>query len=256
MILSGPKPILGSGRLSLSWGLTAVFAGILVLGAGAVLRHPESGPALRGMKKARAMGCFSCHGPEGAGGVGDPGLQGRVIPGWGMGDMAQYVREASDLEHWVLQGKAPGPPSRAFLSMPAYAGRLSRKDLEDILACLEAVSGSPWTIPPEAAAGFRISLESGCFGCHGPGGLGGLANPGSFKGVVASWDGKDFARLVRDKAEFREWVLEGRSARIARNPLARFFLNRALLRMPAYKGKLSDTDLGRIEAYVQWRRGP
>jgi hypothetical protein len=71
---------------------------------------------------------------------------------------------------------------------------------------------------------------------------------------VPSWDGRDFPELVRDRAEFAEWVERGVSRRFERDPLARFFLDRAVLEMPAYRNHLEPGDLDALWAYVQWLR--
>ena len=96
--------------------------------------------------------------------------------------------------------------------------------------------------------------ELGCVGCHGTGGRYARANPGSLKGYVPPWDGSDFPDLVRDKAEFREWVEQGVSGRFRANPLASFFLRRASLHMPAFHNHLEAGDVDALWAYVSWLR--
>ncbi|MCI0658045.1 MAG: hypothetical protein L0170_13415, partial [Acidobacteria bacterium] len=81
-------------------------------------------------------------------------------------------------------------------------------------------------------------------------------NPKSLTGYVPSWDGADFPDLVRDRAEFGQWVEEGTSKRFQKNPIARFFLERAVLKMPAYRDHLEPGDLDALWAYVQWLREP
>lgn len=44
------------------------------------------------------------------------------------------------------------------------------------------------------------------------------------------------------------------SRRFARDPLARFFLDRATMRMPAYRRFLRPGDLDTLWAYVRWLR--
>jgi len=57
---------------------------------------------------------------------------------------------------------------------------------------------------------------------------------------------------VRDEDELRSWILDGEIARIASNPLGRFFTRRQIVQMPAYRGVVSGQDLDDIVAYIQW----
>jgi len=107
-----------------------------------------------------------------------------------------------------------------------------------------------------AAAGLARAEALGCVGCHGPGGRLARANPGSLKGYLPSWDGADFPELVRDSTEFRQWVERGVSRRLEADRLARFFLGRAVLKMPAYGRRLDAPDVAALWAYVRWLRTP
>jgi DNA-binding GntR family transcriptional regulator len=71
---------------------------------------------------------------------------------------------------------------------------------------------------------------------------------------VPSWDGRDFPELVKDSTEFREWVERGVSRRFATNPLARWFLDRAVLHMPAFEKHVAPGDVEALWAYVAWLR--
>ena len=71
---------------------------------------------------------------------------------------------------------------------------------------------------------------------------------------MPSWDGTDFAELVGDSTEFRQWVEHGVSRRFETNPFARFFLRRAALKMPAYEKHLEPADVPELWAYVTWLR--
>jgi len=71
---------------------------------------------------------------------------------------------------------------------------------------------------------------------------------------VPSWDGGDLPELVRDSTEFRDWVEQGASRRFWRDPIARFFLRRAALKMPAYKNRLGPQGAPALWAYVNWLR--
>ena len=81
-------------------------------------------------------------------------------------------------------------------------------------------------------------------------------NPGSLKGYIPPWDGRDFPDLVANDNELREWILSGRPQRLQSNPAARFFLDRQTIRMPAFRGQITDEELRAIEAYIGWLRRP
>ena len=126
--------------------------------------------------------------------------------------------------------------------------------MTDLVAYVMTVSGM---LEPEdslAARGLVRAESLGCVGCHGPGGRLARTNPGSLKGYVPSWDGADFPELVASREEFDQWVQDGVSRRFERNRLARFFLDRAVLKMPAYRRHLGSADLDALWAYLQWLR--
>ena len=57
-----------------------------------------------------------------------------------------------------------------------------------------------------------------------------------------------------DETELREWILGGRPQRLQTNPLARFFLDRQAIRMPAFRGQITEEELRALEAYIRWLR--
>jgi mono/diheme cytochrome c family protein len=140
--------------------------------------------------------------------------------------------------------------------MPAWRGRLSDAQVDDLVAYLRAVAAADLPEDPTALKGHAVAERLGCFGCHGPGGRGAGRNPGSLKGYIPPWDGRDFAELVADERELREWVLRGRPQRLAENPLARFFLDRQVIRMPAFRDQVTEEDLRALVAYISWLRAP
>src|SRR5437899_791643 len=82
---------------------------------------------------------------------------------------------------------------------------------------------------PVVARGRERMVKFRCESCHGIGGSGGVANPGSFKGYVPGWLGDDFKDLARDDSELRQWILDGGVERLAKDHLAVFFLTRQRL---------------------------
>ncbi len=183
------------------------------------------------------------------------------MPGWGGAAAAMYMKSEEQIREWILYG-APRSGSRdgtawttdGLVEMPAYHDLLSNRDLDDLVAYFLAVSGWAPEIPDGPFEGRRVATRIGCFGCHGPSGMGGVPNPGSFKGHISPWDGEEFRELVRSDAELREWILDGSIARLRDNPLARYFLDGQKTQMPAYRGHISNEELNLMVQYVGWLR--
>ena len=214
-------------------------------------RTANIGAVQRGADLAVANGCLGCHG--------GPGLS-PVLP--------RPFAELDDVEpatlrEWILDGMPQrvrqDPESRMALEaeairMPAWRGRLSHAQVDDLVTYMRAVAAADVPEDPAARNGYAIAERLGCFGCHGPGGRGAGGNPGSLKGYIPPWDGPDFAELVANDGELREWILGGRPQRFQANALARFFLDRQAIRMPAFRGQLTEGDLRALETYIRWLR--
>jgi len=143
------------------------------------------------------------------------------------------------------------PPVR----MPAYRSVIDDDQLEDLIAYYKAVavfSDDADAMPARARMGYAVARDSGCFGCHGPGGLLGTRNPRSFKGYVPPWRGDDFRELVKNDEELRAWILDGVIPRIETNRVGRWFLSRQVVRMPAYRGVLPDSSVEDVMSYIRW----
>ena len=226
--------------------------------------RPLLTPAERGRRLAERTGCFGCHGPEGTRGTANPGRTDGTVPGFGS-ELMMFAADEREIREWIRYGV---PTSRSqsetwhqqrdagALRMPAFDDRLSDRQVDDLVAFVLAVNGSPTPQDSLALAGLETARRLGCFGCHGAGGRFARPNPGSLKGYVPAWDGRDFPDLVRNRTEFDEWVRDGRSKRFAKNRAARFFLDRATLLMPAYEKHLQPGDVDALWAYVTWLRRP
>jgi mono/diheme cytochrome c family protein len=214
----------------------------------------EGTPVQRGRRVAERMGCFGCHGPDGGAGIPNPGSD-EAVPSWSDGTWMMYNDKEEDVRAWILDGHAAGhlPEPEALLKMPAFKGRLSDAELDDLVAYVLTVMQFN---PPEgkAGAGREAAQRLGCFGCHGPEGRGLHGNAGSLKGYTPAWDGDDYADLVRSPAELRQWVRNGITDRFRGNPAARRFVEGEAVRMPAYGDKVSDADLDALQAYIEWVR--
>ena len=244
-------------------------AAVLLLAlAGAVAwrlaRTSHLGAVERGRRVAEASGCFGCHGPGGATGL-LYAADGISVPSFSNDDVRQYARNEGEIREWIEDGAprrlreqedADEEMEPALLVMPAFRGRLDDDEISDLVQYVKAASD--FDSPPEGPAleGREAARRLGCFSCHGPQGRGALPNPGSFKGYIPPWDGEDYEDLVRDEAELHAWVLDGAPERLRENRFARFFLDRQIVRMPAYRRHISDTELKEIAAYIRWLRTP
>jgi mono/diheme cytochrome c family protein len=241
-------------------------AAILAAGAALVLvagwwRSRNVGAVQRGFAAAERNGCFNCHGPAGLAGFDGPAAIG-AVPALG-GELAGRPLPELEIRRWILDGR----PARAgggaadqegeadsLLRMPAFRGVLSAREVDEVVAYVQAIAEVEF--PPEGRAreGHAAAGRLGCFQCHGPAGRGDPPNPGSLKGYIPSWSGADFAELVRDESEARAWVLDGGPRRLREHPVARFFLARQVIKMPAYRGRISEAEVEAVLAYVRWLR--
>jgi mono/diheme cytochrome c family protein len=237
--------------LVLIFGITVGFA-----------RRPNLPPAERGRRIAERTGCFGCHGPGGLRGANNPGRTDQTVPNFA-DDVMMYAKTPGEIHEWIHNGvtrkKAASVTWRAdrdrgALRMPAFKGRMSERDMDDLVAYVMASSGMPEPDDSLVVRGIRRAKDLGCIGCHGPGGRLARPNPGSWKGVIPSWDGGDFPEVVRDSTEFRQWVEHGISERFRTNPLASFFLRRAPVKMPAFDKHLQPDDVPALWAYIRWLR--
>ena len=179
------------------------------------------------------------------------------------GNARMYATDRAEIEQFIRHG-APrawldDPTVTARLDsqqlrMPAYDETLSDAEIADLVAFTSAVERVELPGDEAADRGRQLAWKHGCLVCHGIEGSGGLANPGSLGGFVPGFLGANFADMVRDEAEFREWVVDGTSSRLEANPLIRFFLRRQRISMPAYGEMLSDEEIGWLWDWVVMMR--
>ena len=242
-------------------GLVCVLLPTLLMG-GCGLLPPPLTPVERGRRLAERTGCFACHGPEGRGGVANPGRTDRTVPGFS-DDLMMYAKDRDAVREWIEDGVTAAKAKsvtwreqreRGALRMPGFEHRLTSRQIEDLVAFVEASAGDPEPADSLALLGLHRARALGCVGCHGAGGRLERPNPGSFRGYVPSWDSPEFAELVKSRTEFGEWVERGISRRFEANAGARFFLGRAALKMPAFQRHLQPGDRDALRAYVEWLR--
>jgi mono/diheme cytochrome c family protein len=217
--------------------------------------------AERGARVAAGAGCFDCHGPEGNGGVKNPGSEDGAVPGFSGGTPMMWVTSEDEIREYVLDGaparKRDDPRYQQrikaqLLTMPAYRGYLGAREVDDLIVYIRAVSGLVVPNDALAAQGQDLTVRLGCFHCHGPMGAGGSKNLGSFKGYIPGWWGSDFRELVRNDDELRGWVRDGQIARLRDHPIAKYFIHGQRISMPAYKGFITDQQVVALIRYVRW----
>ena len=261
-------------RVAIALGIVVVLVGS-ALGVFVYVRAPRLTPALRGAQLAREFGCFACHGPGGTGSIPNPGSEEEEVPAWDGGTAMMYVKNEQEIREWILYGRpkrledeerhafagdseAHGDENDVHdrssllpLRMLAFENVISENQLDDLVAYYKAVAAFE-TPPPRAREGYEAASRLGCYGCHGPGGRVGSNNPRSFKGYIPPWHGRDFAELVKNEKELRRWILDGKIDRFESNPVARYFVRRQAIQMPAYRDALRDGELEGLVTYVHW----
>ena len=143
----------------------------------------------------------------------------------------------------------------------------SRRGLVVTLLVLLAVGEAAWIAYPRArqlifpseetaaARGHRVAVSYGCFECHGPGGGGGVKNPGSKEGEVPAFTEQTQMMYVKTTDDLREYILDGAPKRRRDDPDYVAQTKKAGLHMPAYRGFISDAPLDDLVAYLRATSG-
>ncbi len=248
--------------------LAALALAVLVAVAGPpvgrfVLWQRELNPILSGRLLAEEQGCFGCHWSFSKAEIPNPGSRWGRVPRFAEGNARMYAESRQEIEEFIRFGAprswreseaASARLADQRIRMPAYGELLAENQLRSLVAFASAVERVDGPADELAARGRELARSNGCFSCHGVDGSGGLANPGSIGGFVPGFLGGNFTDLVKDEAEFREWVLDGTSRRLEANPVIRWFWRRQRLSMPPYRGELDDQELGALWAWVEAAR--
>jgi len=121
-----------------------------------------------------------------------------------------------------------------------------------LVAGIGAVARRP-NLPP-AARGRRLAERTGCFGCHGPGGIRGANNPGRTDKTVPNFEG-DVMMYAKTPDEIHEWIHNGVTRKKAASVTWRAERDRGVLKMPAFKGRMGERDMDDLVAYVMAASG-
>ena len=250
------------GRLA---RIAAVLALVAATGAYALhyWRTKNVGAVQRGWTVGQRNGCFTCHGDGGHRGMPDPGHGLEDVPPFSGGLITMYASSEGEIREWIVDGmpkRIRDDPEqmklreKAVIRMPAWRTMIKGRDLEDVVAYVKAVSDFEVPKDDRAEEGRQVAVKFGCFNCHGPQGRGAMPNVRAFKGYIPAWDGPDFGDLVKDDQELRDWILDGGTRRLTGNRLARWFIERQPIKMPAYRNYVTAAEVDRLVDYVHWLR--
>jgi mono/diheme cytochrome c family protein len=103
----------------------------------------------------------------------------------------------------------------------------------------------------DAVRGQRVAQALGCFNCHGAEGRGNVPNPGSAYDTVPSFTEQTLMMFAKNDQELTEYIVDGAPQRRRRDPRYREQIDRQALRMPAFRGWISDRDLTALVAYLR-----
>jgi mono/diheme cytochrome c family protein len=105
-----------------------------------------------------------------------------------------------------------------------------------------------------AERGRRLAERTGCFACHGPGGIRGAANPERSDGTVPTFEG-DVMMFANSPEEIREWIRDGVTRKRKVSRTWRNQREAGVLKMPAFGRRLSQEQIGDLVAYVMAASG-
>jgi len=108
--------------------------------------------------------------------------------------------------------------------------------------------------PTPAQRGRQVAESFGCFACHGPGGTGGMPNPGSEEQQVPAWDGGTSMMYVENEQEIREWILDGHPKRLEKEHHHEETAENdgsLPIHMPAFEGVVSADEVNDLVAYYK-----
>jgi mono/diheme cytochrome c family protein len=236
--------------------LTLVAVTLLLLGLFRNELFPEYSPANRGAQLAVRAGCMSCHGSGGPASV-NPARSG---PSDTVPPLFSERQSPDELRQWIRNGVPDDRAgsevylqarSRKILQMPGFGGRLNESEIEDLASYVALMQyGHEAQKSGSGSDGEKVARKFACFTCHGELGQGGVENLGSLKGYIPGFFGSDFRALTRNgsREDIREWILDGHSQFFWEQGFAgvnpgRYFTERQAVRMPAYRGAISEPEL-------------
>jgi mono/diheme cytochrome c family protein len=103
-----------------------------------------------GLAIAREQGCLACHGPEGKGGVDNPGSPDKTVPGWNSDDLAANnmyypIILKQEIEHAAIRSFFDSPSdlgAQEYMSfkMQPWIGRLTGEQIKMVMAYIYSIN--------------------------------------------------------------------------------------------------------------------
>ncbi len=109
-------------------------------------------------------------------------------------------------------------------------------------------------MPPYASdvdQGRVIASELGCFNCHGPGGRGGVPNPGSKGGEIPAFREGTVMMYAHDDQSLREYILDGAPAKKRARPAYQEEMKAQAIHMPAYRSVVTSRQVDLLVAFLR-----
>src|ERR1041384_3605375 len=103
----------------------------------------------------------------------------------------------------------------------------------------------------DVAQGRRLATRLGCFACHGPGGRGGVPNPGSDDDTVPAFHEGTPMMFVKQDSDIREYILDGAPAAKRARESYRAAMEKQAIHMPAFRGWITERDAEAPVSYVR-----
>jgi mono/diheme cytochrome c family protein len=97
----------------------------------------DQGAAVAGAALYVRYGCINCHGPNGLGGVPNPGSPDKAIPPLAGADFRKEFDTAAKISTMIRSGSVIGKPP--ITSMPHWGGIIPNRDLKALVAYLDTL---------------------------------------------------------------------------------------------------------------------
>jgi cbb3-type cytochrome c oxidase subunit III len=182
--------------------------------------------------------CAQCHGERGRGGVSTDVPALNVI-----GKQLTVAQLKQIINHGLGESANPTKPY-----MPVWGQVISTHQVADLVAYIRAgLPSVPGATPAPVITGQGPAVEGallyqryGCVNCHGPNGLGGVANPQSPDKAIPALSGADFFKEFNTDEKIIEIIRTG--SVLGRAPI---------VSMPHWGGIIPDSQLRALVAYVK-----
>jgi len=182
--------------------------------------------------------CVQCHGPQGQGGVSP------YVPALSKIKTTLTVAALSKIiDHGLGESANPTKPY-----MPVWGAVISKTQVANLVAYIRAglppvADTTPVTVPQgqgPVVAGEALYVRYGCINCHGPNGLGGVANPLSPDKSIPPLSGQDFRKEFNTDAKIIDVIRSG--SVIGKAPI---------VSMPHWGGIIPNADMQALVAYLK-----